>query len=149
MDFSSDVLIDFGLNLAGYLIVSLLIYVLVGRRAAGRKPAASAQTSAAAARKTAPVAAVRQTVDRDAEFVPLNVRRAVVIDRGGQPSAATAAAQSERPGSDSPTSRQQNRRAIYEEARRLLAGGKSRSDLLTQLPVTEGELEMLSVTGKA
>jgi hypothetical protein len=41
MEFSSDVLINFGLNLAGYVVVALLVYVLIARRLAAVGPAAA------------------------------------------------------------------------------------------------------------
>jgi hypothetical protein len=150
MDFSTDVMIEFGFNLAGYLIVALLVYAALGRR---RRTA------------TAPVEPKREATPA---AVPLAMHRPVFEPRTGQPeflslSAPTHGRAGETDGApiimrhsdDVPAgslteaTRRENREAIYREARRLLAKGKSRGELLDRLPVTEGEIEMLTATGKA
>jgi len=153
MDFSSDILIDFGLNVAGYLVVALLLYVLIGKKSARGKATVAAPRSRPVAIPAAPVTlpppAVRHPGGRDPEFVPLSARISAAGAEVERPRPAIAAVADDGPRRGLSVSRQQNRRAIYEEARRLLAGGKSRGELLSQLPVTEGELDMLTVAGKA
>jgi hypothetical protein len=149
MDFSSDVLIDFGLNLAGYVVVALLIFVLMGRRRREKQPATvdrivpAARSPKVMSQPKVPAPARTE----DPEFIPL---------AGSVPRGRSGAAVSYVRGGDdesvvplTETTRKENRRAIYQEARRLLASGKARRDLMDQLPLTEGELEMLSVAGKA
>jgi hypothetical protein len=153
MDFSSDVLIDFGLNLAGFLVVALLLYTLIGKKSArGKTPVAAFQprpVAIPAAPVTLPPPTVKQPAGRDPEFVPLSARNSAASAEVERHRPAIAAVVDDGPRRGLSVSRQQNRRAIYEEARRLLAGGKSRGELLSQLPVTEGELDMLTVAGKA
>ncbi len=150
MDFSSDVLIDVGLNLAGYLVAALLVYLIlkkhpVNNRTARKRPSASGpNTTASAAGASSPVAA---RPDVEPEFVSLSETKSAAGGNDRPAHGATAPA-----GADVPVSgewRRQNRRAIYAEARRLLARGDSPSDLMTKLPVTESELDMLTVTGRA
>ena len=148
MDFSPEVLIDFGLNLAGYLIAALMIYVIIGRR--GR-----AQSQPAPEKKPATVAVQDQTIVTKPVVATADVPRAEFISLSGlaeRPPAAAAARPSRMVEPEFPmtaAARKENRRAIYQEARRLLAAGKARSDLLQKLPLTENELELLTVTGKA
>jgi hypothetical protein len=150
MDFSSDVLIDFGLNLAGYIVVALLLYVLMGRRRREKQPKTvehAAATSPSPKVVSQPTKAAAPVRVEGPEFIPLAERvprgrsgAAVSHVYGGDDEAAVPLTEA---------TRKENRRAIYQEARRLLAMGKARRDLLDQLPLTEGELEMLSVAGKA
>jgi len=148
MDFSSDVLIDVGLNLAGYLVAALLILVIARKKQskdtdvkespAATKPQAAASTPVAHQVRKA-------TTVIDPEFVSLSETKAAPAgsDRLAAGPAAT-------PGTPvSAEWRRQNRREIYAEARRLLARGDSPSDLMTKLPVTESELDMLTVAGRA
>lgn len=135
MDFSSDVLIEFGLNLAGYIVVALLVYVVLAGRMS--RKAARAEASPAAETEKTPVSPQATAVPiRRPEFVSLAEAAAPETQKESQQSAV-------------PASRQENRRAIYREARQLLAKGKSRAELLHRLPLTDNELEMLTVTGKA
>jgi hypothetical protein len=146
MDFTSEIMIDFGLNLAGYLIVALMIYLLTGRRLKS-VPASEEQFEAAVASTNGSKVKANPSLKASGalpEFIPLNQgaveespERKVTDSRIGQTASLTAA------------DRKENRRAIYQEARRLLAAGRPRDDLLEHLPLTEGELEMLSVGGKA
>ncbi len=143
MDFSSEVLIDFGLNLAGYLIVAVMIYIILGRRrpAPEKKPAAVAVKDQTVVTKPAPVAAnIGQP-----EYISLSG----LTSGSPETPVARPTEMAGRMSSITPATRKENRRAIYQEARRLLASGKLRSDLVQQLPLTENELEMLTVTGKA
>lgn len=150
MDFSSDVLIDFGLNLAGYLVVALLIYMIVKRRPAENRTAAK---TTSAARPQAVISAGMASSPKltqvmiEPEFVSLSETK---IGRAGadRPKSGALAA-GEADGAVSGKWRRQDRRAIYAEARRLLARGDSPSDLMTKLPVTESELDMLTATGRA
>jgi hypothetical protein len=149
MDFSSDVLIDFGLNLAGFVIAAVLIYILFGRTRQNMRPPAEDSKKIMEVKKIAGEAKDAVVGSRiDPEFIPLSRRI-----EGKEIIATSSGASKEdvtRPTSSmTPEVRRKNRRAIYEEARRLLASGKSHGDLLHQLPLTEGELEMLSVAGKA
>ena len=135
MEFSSDVIVDFGLNLAGYVIVALLIFVLTGRRKkqVNAGIVVPAPTPPQVPSQARPVFAVGASAEP--EFIALS----------GSPK------QIGREASAVPTlpDRQKNRRAIYEEARRLLAAGKPQGELLRRLPVTESELDMLTAAGKA
>jgi len=153
MDFSSDVLIDFGLNLAGYIIVALLTYILLGRRGRSEVKLSPAATCAAT-----PMAAGRPLVERavattfaasDPEFIPLAHQSERKPDYGNREGAVVSGREDRSVKPLTVATRQENRRAIYQEARRLLASGRSRHELLHQLPLTEGELELLSVAGKA
>jgi len=151
MEFSSNVLIDFGLNLAGYLIAALLAYVLIGRadRTAHMEPAAGTIREAEPDEMNSlPPKPVAHSPKSDPEFLPLTdrARARPGAGRGDARPRHSSAVAGDEGGTDW---RGRNRRAIYEEARRLLAGGTSPSDLLSRLPVTESELDMLTVTSKA
>ncbi len=140
MEFSSDVLIEFGLNLTGYLLVALLVYLMVSRR---RSTRAAARIQSAIAPPAAASAAPPQIRTESAapQFISLASNRAG--DGRGAPRPAGAEPVS---GADR---RQANRRAIYAEARRLLARGASSRDLVQKLPLTEAEIELLSAIGNA
>ena len=152
MDFSLEVLTEFALNLAGYLIVTLLVIVLVARRRQAHKAAAVAGHINAvvppvleAARR----AVLPRKADSEPEFLSLSgpqIRPARSIGEAKPHLAATEV--EERPVSVS-VSRQENRRAIYRQARQLLAKGESHRDLLNRLPLTDDEVAMLSATGNA
>jgi hypothetical protein len=150
MDFSSDVLIDFGLNLAGYLVAALLIYMIVKRQPVGNrksvKKTSAAQPQAPASAITAsPAKKIPASIEP--EFVSLSDTRKADTAADRRPSGEIAAGNAG--GAVSGEWRRQNRRAIYAEARRLLARGDSPNDLMTKLPVTESELDMLTAAGKA
>jgi hypothetical protein len=148
MDFSSEILIDFGLNMAGYVIVTLLVYLMLSRRrrATGHSSDHRRLAAASAMEPKAGLEAGRAG-DR-MEFVPLSEHvETPQVATGRRIDAARAA--TEKPTLPVSISRQENRRAIYREARRLLAGGQSQSDLSRRLPLTEDEIEMLSVSGRA
>ena len=135
MEFSSDVLVDFGLNLAGYIIVAILLFVLTGRR---RK-----QVKAGAVQPASPP-----------PQAPSQARPASAVGASAEPEFIALSGSSRQLGKEAPAAptlpdRQKNRRAIYDEARRLLAAGKPHGELLRQLPVTESELDMLTAAGKA
>jgi hypothetical protein len=149
MDFSSDVLIDFGLNLAGFIVAAILIYVLLGKARHNKRPAVNVSNKIMEVKKIAGGAKDAVVGSRiDPEFIPLSQR--IEGEKSIAISSDTSTDDVTRPTSPiTPEVRRKNRRAIYEEARRLLASGKSHGDLLHQLPLTEGELEMLSVAGKA
>lgn len=140
MELSQEVLIDFGLNLAGYIVVVLLAYVLF------RMPQRSRKF------KTKPLKTIREEIVRTE---PSSVRaekpvlpQSDYIALSGMQSSAPAQSQrSSQP--DVVYNRRKNRREIYEQARKLLSKGKSSAELLEQLPITEGELEMLSMARKA
>jgi len=145
MDFSPEVLIDFGFNLAGYIIVTLLIYLVVGRRSRRVKATESigkeisvAEKFEAQQNKIAPANKSRM------EFVAFKEPPVQTFD---DPASAKVVAQPA--GQAHQVSRQENRREIYREARRLLAKGKSGSELLGSLPLTEDEMEMLSFSQQA
>ncbi len=147
MDFSSDVLIDVGLNLAGYLIAALLVFLVlkkhpVNDRAAHEKPSAAEPTAVATAQNTP---SPRRAPAFEPEFVSLSETKPAPSGAGRRASESSESATAPVAGEW----RRQNRRAIYAEARRLLARGDSPSDLMTKLPVTESELDMLTVTGRA
>ncbi len=135
MEFSSELLTEFGLNLAGYLIVAVLVYNLVSRRSASVGSVTSKATPHSAAPTPQSVAEVR-----------------VARPKSGEPvfvSLAAQAAATPAPTVTPAATRRDNRRAIYQEARRLLATGNSRRELLDRLPLTEDEIELLSLAGKA
>lgn len=145
MDFSPEVLVDFGFNLAGYVIVTLLIYLVVGRRSRRDKATESigaensiAERIEAQQNKIAPGDKSRM------EFVAFNESPVQTFNK---PASAKVPAQPA--GQAHQVSRQENRREIYREARRLLARGKSGSELLGSLPLTEDEMEMLSFSRQA
>lgn len=145
MEFSSDILIESGLNLAGYLVVAVLLYLLIGRRNSTRtkQAASTAGPIATAAPTVSHVAAAKQPPADNPVFIPL---------AAGAPAVPSSqSAKSIVPDSDvmEQISRRENRRAIYREARRLLALGNSRRELMDKFPLTEDEVELLSVAGKA
>lgn len=149
MDFSSNLLIDFGLNLAGYVIAALLIYLLAGmRRQRAAQPNRQEDTASSKCdpkiRKvnTSPAAA-------GPEFIPLTTARTDGCNANPVKAPGKIAEDADAKTLPATFSLQASRRAIYQEARRLLASGKTKSDLLRQLPLTDGELEMLTVAGKA
>lgn len=135
MEFSSELLTEFGLNLAGYLIVAVLVYNLVSRRS----PTIGSVTNKATARSmpTPPKSAPEVRIARPTTSEPVFVSLAAQATASPAPTATPAA------------TRRDNRRAIYQEARRLLAMGNSRRELLDRLPLTEDEIELLSLAGKA
>ncbi|MCP4568318.1 MAG: hypothetical protein GY841_12135 [FCB group bacterium] len=148
MDFSSDILIDFGLNLAGYLLVGGLVYLLVTSRRTlidKSRAAVKADTDDALAGriKETPEIMPRPVVT---EFIALADQNRI---------SETVTSKVDATIDDTPTlmkrdaTRRADRRAICLEAKRLLAKGKSHGELMRQLPLTENELEMLSVAGKA
>ncbi|MEZ5359873.1 MAG: hypothetical protein R3F48_13725 [Candidatus Zixiibacteriota bacterium] len=145
MDFSTHTLIEFGLNLAGYIVVALLVYILLRRK--DSKPASPAKENVEPAdtiviRKDTPIQPKRQ----EPEFVSLHARISKPAKPAPRPVATAARLE---PESLISANRRENRRAIYREARRLLANGRPHNELLESLPITEDELEMLSVAGKA
>jgi hypothetical protein len=150
MEFSSNILIDFGLNLAGYLVAALLMYVLIGRVRPAEQTGSAAEASHEKPRKamSRPSNEALQRPRPDPEFIPLADREKSRPDLnredGGDRSSSSMIDEQNGIGR-----RHRNRRAIYEEARRLLAGGASHTDLLSRLPVTESELDILTVTEKA
>lgn len=150
MEFSSDVLIDFGLNLAGYVVVALLVYVLIARRIVAIGPAAGEGAAGIAGSPKESTTATLSDVKPAAtpEFVSLLLPEKTHSPRGCDRDAVQTETDENRDATGTEW-RRQNRRAIYEEARRLLAHGSSRTDLLSKLPVTESELDMLTVTGRA
>jgi hypothetical protein len=143
MEFSSEILIESGLNLAGYLVVAALLYLLTARRTVrpprpGKRPTDVVAHQTAAANSPVTV----RTADSPV-FVSLAATAPSVRTEAGYRSAAP------KPDVLTESSRRENRRAIYREARRLLAQGNSRRELLDKFPLTEDEIELLSVTGKA
>lgn len=145
MELSSDVFIDFGLNLAGYIVAALMLYILTGRRRRRHSEElhGEGRGNARAASSSRPEnVIVREPAESEPEFI------ALAGDRRPAAEGAVGTGRSRMPTSVRAT-RQENRRAIYHEARRLLASGTAHSEVLDQLPLTEGELELLSVAGKA
>lgn len=143
MEFSSDILIESGLNLVGYLIVAALLYLMTARRIA--KPARHGQptTDSVAAHQSAAANHPVKLPPADAAvFVSLASATPAGVGKTASPATAEPDVLKE-------SSRRENRRAIYREARRLLAQGNSRRELLDRFPLTEDEIELLSVTGKA
>ena len=143
MDFSPETLIDFGLNLAGYAIVTLLVFLISNRRSSKKKapskePENKMTTTPVARNKSAAAGTARM------DFI------AFADEKGGRSDEVLSMpASSDQSSETVPTSRQENRRAIYREARRLLARGKSGRDLMDSLPITEDEVEMLSFSRQA
>jgi hypothetical protein len=151
MEFSSTVLIDFGLNLAGYVIAAMLVYLFMGRvnRAAHSEPVAAATAEEKPAPKISRSSSfVQRPPQPEVEFVALTKQKTEQAEPD-EMSASESTSTRRNEDEGGADWRRRNRRAIYEEARRLLAGGTSRDDLLSRLPVTETELDMLTVTGKA
>lgn len=148
MDFSFDILIDFGLNLAGYLLVGGLVYLLVTRR---RAPI----DKSGAAAKTDRDDALAGRIKEVPEIMPRPVVTEFIALADQNRISETVTSKVDATIDDEPTlirrdaTRRADRRAICLEAKRLLAKGKSHGELLRQLPLTENELEMLSVAGKA
>jgi len=152
MDFSLDVLIEFALNLAGYLIVTLLVFVLVARRRQASKTSTTTghvNVVIPSVKETTPRAAVTAKASSGPEFLSLSglPARPVKENKGVKPRLASEKV-TEKPVSLT-VSRQENRRAIYHQARQLLAKGASHRDLLSRLPLTDDEIAMLSATGNA
>lgn len=150
MDFSSDVLFDFGLSLAGYLFAALLIYMIVKRHLIEKRRSAE-KTSAAQSQAVASADAVSSPKEistaTEPEFVSLSDTKIIRTAAYRGPSCEIEAGIAG--GAVSGEWRRQNRRAIYAEARRLLARGESPNDLMMKLPVTESELDMLKAAVKA
>lgn len=146
MDFSTGVIIDFGLNLAGYAVVALLVYVLVSqKRRPQPAPAVQPQSNMNALPSRAATYSAATAASQPA-FVQLTAEgRRPRFDRivGDNDMVAVT------PQTEPAATRRENRRAIYREARQLLARGKSRGELLARLPLTEDEVEMLSMAGNA
>ncbi|MFH1701042.1 MAG: hypothetical protein ABIE07_10690 [Candidatus Zixiibacteriota bacterium] len=146
MDFSQDVLIEFGLNLAGYLIVALLVLLLVNRRQV-RKEKTGTETNNNRANKKA-----RQKIDIVTQPHPeyMSLKKSWVATA---PLDVITDNQAKREEKINPVftslDRQKNRREIYKQARKLMAGGKSNDELLEQLPLTVDELELISAAGNA
>ena len=148
MDFSSDILIDFGLNLAGYLIVGLLVHQLLIRRLT---PVDQSKEALPATTDNAPAPqaeAASEPITRSAapEFIFLAEQ---------EKTSAKVTSQVDATVDDAPApigreaTRRADRRAICREAKRLLAKGKSQGELMQCLHLTENEVEMLSAAGKA
>ncbi|MEE9442125.1 MAG: hypothetical protein V3V99_05605 [candidate division Zixibacteria bacterium] len=146
MDFSQDVLIEFGLNLAGYLMVAMLVLLLVNRRQARKDGNATEDNTNRVKTRT------RQKIDAltqpNPEFMSLKKSRGaaspldeIVEKQAGHEENIIPVFTSD--------DRQKNRREIYRQARRLMAEGKSNHELLEQLPLTEDELELISAVGNA
>jgi len=145
MDFSPEVLIDFGFNLAGYAIAALLIYLVLGRRSRKIKTTGSI-AEALALKHRHKDRPINNSAERRSpmEFVAFGERPEQAVN-----DAAETRARIEPENQSRPLSRQESRRAIYREARRLLAKGRSGSELLSSLPLTEDEMEMLSFSRQA
>jgi len=145
MEFSSEILIESGLNLAGYLVVAVLLYLMIGRRSSTRtkQPALPSSPVAAPAPTISPAASAKPRSADNPVFIPLGA--------SASPTPTTKTGKSVAPDTDvvEQISRRENRRAIYREARRLLALGNSRRELMDKFPLTEDEIELLSVAGKA
>jgi hypothetical protein len=141
MDFSPEIMIDFGFNLAGYLVVTLLICVLLRRRKARHQTPVDGNPNESEDKVKSATQETYSRSDPSMEYVSL----AASDSDDGNNSAGDA----HRAAASGPASRQENRRAIYREARRLLARGKSGKELIGSLPLTEDEIEMLSVSGQA
>jgi len=72
MDFSTGVIIDFGLNLAGYVIVALLVYVLASRqRRPQPAPAVQQPGNMRMASAARPATYSQATLASQPAFVPL------------------------------------------------------------------------------
>ena len=147
MDFSQDVIIEFALNLGGYLIVLMLLLLLMKGKTAPKKeqldhvvddnasieiPEKSVQP-AAPSRKVDPEFIAFQEDNRTKKFDNniLPVKEAEPVRHFTQ------------------EEKRKNRREIYKEARRLLAKGHSGGDVMRSLPLTEDEVDILSIAGKA
>lgn len=147
MDFSSNVMIDFGLNLIGYLVTTLLIYQLLSRRQRKIKIAMPTMPMSEEKQITRSEAKTDKKVmaTKGSEYIPLP--DSLFPSRPQSPETTVLSEKKPAVTIDRNTNRQENRKAIYREARRLLAGGRSRNDLMERLPLTENEVDMLSVTG--
>lgn len=156
MEMSQELLIDFGLNLAGYLVVVILAYILF------RLPYRQRKTSQTAVRDELTLTSPKQTEAKpvahssrpSAKSQPDYIELAQMKVQATEHSKQTVPIGAEtttnrRTGGDAVFSRRNNRREIYNQARELLSKGKSSRELLQQLPITEGELEMLSLARKA
>ncbi len=143
MDFSPEIMRDFGLNLAGYFLVALLVHLVFGWTRKKPADADNEREMVSLANKTvrSEIEPARASTSR-LQFVTFDesTQRPESPVRQGVKEVATETVAS------SLISRQENRRAIYREARRLLARGKSNHELLHHLPLTENEIAMLSVS---
>jgi type IV secretory pathway VirB10-like protein len=154
MEFSSDIMMEFGLNLAGYIIVAVTTYWIAtrSRKAKGNQSGSNkintVVNSEPIVRKTS-TSPVTTRADEGMEYISFANIGAIPVQ--SVPDLAAIGQKQEQPETETPrpVSRQENRRAIYREARRLLARGKSNSDLMQQLPLTEDEVEMLSMAPNA
>ncbi len=157
MDFSSDILITSGLNLAGYLLVAVLVLLLVKNRSAKRVDSnMAADTPAPRVRAYQPVETPAAARDIDARFIPLP-KHPIEPDETPDTAMAASVADTDTPDmafAEVPVSavgeqrsRQANRRAIYCQARKMLAEGRSSRELRSKLPLTEDEVDMLSLAG--
>lgn len=139
MDFSQDVMIEFGLNVAGYLAVALLVLLLVRWRDGDKFRA-----------KTRRVGEPIRTGDLEITIGDSRAEKTgpefVALPAGIKATVTGRPALAEISGGRlaSPDERQKNRQEIYRQARQLLARGRSGQELLDRLPLTEQELEMLS-----
>lgn len=150
MEMSQEVLIDFGLNLAGYIVVVLLAYVLfrMPHRTRSKKsqPVNPVWDELNVAQSKPVVTA--KTASTPLDYIALaemKMKSTTGTRRRDQSEADV------NPSGNRETSftRRNNRREIYKQARELLSKGKSGRELLEKLPITEGELEMLSLARKA
>ncbi len=156
MEMSQEMLIDFGLNLAGYLVVVILAYVLFRLPHRQRKSSQTAQRdelmpTPPQQTEAKPVAhSSRPSFGPQPDYIELAQMKVQATERTKQTTQITAETTKNRTtGRDAGFSRRNNRREIYNQARDLLSKGKSSRELLQQLPITEGELEMLSLARKA
>ena len=124
MDFSSDILIQFGLNLIGYMIAGLLVYILT---AGVRKVAPSSipTTGSAVAGLSQPQenpdsADAVTTADPEIILLTDNNPPAVKAPACESPSATTVG---DGPEQKRINSRRDNRKAIYREAREFVQAG--------------------------
>ena len=147
MDFSSNVMIDFGLNLIGYLVTTMLIYQLISRRQRKIKIATPTMPMSEEKQITRPDLKTDKQIKApiNSEYIPL--AGSSFPSRPQSPETTVLSENTPMVPISRETNRQENRKAIYREARRLLAGGRSRNDLMERLPLTENEVDMLSVTG--
>jgi len=128
--------------MAGYITIGILLYVLLSRRLSRKSRSEQPEKPKV---KPRPEAMSRKIVDRG-EFVDLPESKDEIplkVIESNQPLRVAVL------NDPAPATRRENRRVIYQEARKLLAQGHSRRDLLSRLPLTETELEMLSAAGQA
>jgi hypothetical protein len=150
MDFSSDILVSLALNIIGYLVAAALVAIILrNRKLEKEKPEPKMQTRDAdpemppVRKQESPV----QINDPGPEYISFSEMPRVQTNSANKNTAPDHAPVKSIP--HRPPTRQENRRAIYREARKLLAKGKTRDELLHRLPVTENELEMLTVAKRA